>query len=123
MAYVDVSQRPGESVAETRRRRRQELARGWKFACECSKCAADALVRDEDPAAEGAGDVDGNDLGVPLEAAKLEEAVARVEAQLAQAAVSEPPVAPAPEPTPPPADAVIDHDADPVPEDTEEPAS
>jgi len=121
MAYVDVAQRPDESVAEARRRRRQELARGWKFACECSKCAADALVRTEDPAAEGAEDVDGNDLGVPLEAAKLEEAVARVEAQLAQVSVSEPPAAPAPEPTPAPFDADAGDDG--VPEPTQEPAA
>ena len=122
MAYVDVTPRSGESVAEARRRRRQELARGWKFACECSKCAADALVKTEDPAAEVAGDVDGNDLGVPLEAAKLEEAVARVEAQLAQTAVSEPPAVPVPEPTPAPpdADAV---DSDEVPDLTQEPAA
>ena len=100
MAYVDVTQRSGESVVESRRRRRQELARGWKFACECSKCAADALVQ-----AESAEEDNGNDLGVPLEAAKLEEAVARVEAQLAQAAVTEPPTAPTPEPTPTDVDA------------------
>jgi len=119
MAYVDVAQRSGESITEARRRRRQELARGWKFACECSKCAADALVRAEDPAAEGTEDADGNDLGVPLEAAKLEEAVARVEAQLAQAAVSEPPAAP--EPTPAPADADADNDN--VPNLTQEAAA
>lgn len=83
MAYVDVTQHSGESVIEARRRRRQELARGWKFACSCSKCAADALPQTEDTVANTEGDGD-NDLGVPLEKAKLEEAVARVEAQLAQ---------------------------------------
>ena len=88
MAYVDVTQRPGESAIEARRRRRQELARGWKFACECSKCAADALAQ-----TESAENKDDDDLGVPLEAAKLEAAVARVEAQLVQS-VSEPPVLP-----------------------------
>ena len=121
MAYVDVAQRSGESITEARRRRRQELARGWKFACECSKCATDALVRTEDPTAEGAEGVDSNDLGVPLEAAKLEEAVARVEAQLAQATVSEPPAAPAPDPTSAPADA--EADSDDVPNLTQEPAA
>ena len=92
MAYVDITQQPGESAIEARRRRRQELARGWKFACECLKCAADALVQTENPGVESTKKDD--DLGVPLEKAKLEEAVARVEAQLAQATVSEPPVAP-----------------------------
>jgi len=101
MAYVDVTQRPGESVTDARRRRRQELARGWKFACECSKCASDALVQTENPGAENAGNKNDDDLGVPLEAAKLEAAVARVEVQLA---LSELPSAPAPEPAPAPTD-------------------
>jgi len=87
MSYVDVTQRPDESTIDARRRRRQELARGWKFACECSKCAADVLVKTENPGAESTKKDDDNDLGVPLEKAKLEEAVARVEAQLAQATV------------------------------------
>lgn len=104
MAYVDATQRPGESVTDARRRRRQELARGWKFACECSKCASDALVQTENTGAENTGNKNDDDLGVPLEAAKLEAAVARVEAQLAQAAVSEPPGAPASEPGPAPPD-------------------
>lgn len=98
MAYVDVSQRPDESVIDARRRRRQELARGWKFACECPKCAAD-LIQAENPDAKSSEKADDSDLGVPLEQAKLEETVARVEAQLAQVTVSEPP-APASEPTP-----------------------
>ncbi|KAF7352377.1 SET domain-containing protein [Mycena venus] len=42
IAYVDVSQRPGESVVECRQRRRKELARGWKFACQCSRCLKEA---------------------------------------------------------------------------------
>ena len=89
---------------DARRRRRQELARGWKFACECSKCAADALVQAEGPDAQSASKSDDNDFGVPLEKARLEEAVARVEAELARAAVSKHEVPPAPESTP--------HDAD-----------
>jgi len=42
IAYVDVSQRPGESVVECRQRRRKELARGWKFPCQCSRCLKEA---------------------------------------------------------------------------------
>lgn len=123
MAYVDVAQRPDESVAEARRRRRQELARGWKFACECSKCAADALVQIENLGAESIGNKSDSDLGVPLETAKLEAAVARVEAQLAQTAVPEPSVAPdtAPEPTPAPFSA--DADEEHVPEPIQEPTA
>lgn len=123
MAYVDVTQHAGESTDEARRRRRQELARGWKFACECSKCAADASVQTGYPGAEGTtGNKGDNDLGVPLEAAKLEAAVARVEAQLAQTAVPEPPLDSAPEPTPGPS--VSDDDGELVPnEPTQEPTA
>jgi len=42
VAYVDVSQhnneKEKETVIEARRRRRMELARGWRFACACVKC-------------------------------------------------------------------------------------
>ena len=38
MAYVNVTRQPEESPEEARRRRRYELARGWKFACQCSRC-------------------------------------------------------------------------------------
>ncbi|KAF9651125.1 hypothetical protein BDM02DRAFT_3111157 [Thelephora ganbajun] len=109
MAYVDVAQLPDESVTEARRRRRQELARGWKFACECSKCVVDALVQTENSGVESTGNKSDDDLGVPLEKAKLEEAVARVEAQLTQAAVSESPVSPASEPTPAPTNVDDEH--------------
>lgn len=44
MSYVDVTQRPGESADEARQRRRQELARGWKFACACERCLADPSI-------------------------------------------------------------------------------
>jgi len=114
MAYADVNQRPGESVLDARRRRRQELARGWKFACECSKCASD-LIHTENPDAKSSEKANDNDLGVPLEKAKLEETVARVEAQLAQATVSEPPAS-ASEPTPYNAD--DDHTAERTQEST-----
>jgi len=39
IAFVDVIQHPDESVVECRRRRRFELARGWRFACTCERCA------------------------------------------------------------------------------------
>lgn len=39
MAYVDVTQRPDESLHDCRLRRRKELARGWRFACTCPRCA------------------------------------------------------------------------------------
>lgn len=42
ISFVDVTKRPGESVAECRRRRRYELARGWRFACTCERCKQEA---------------------------------------------------------------------------------
>lgn len=72
MSYVDVTEREGETPEDSRRRRRQELARGWKFACTCDKCLT------ETPAA-----VDTENLGITEDESKLEEVVARVEAQLA----------------------------------------
>ncbi|KAH7876410.1 uncharacterized protein C8R40DRAFT_1068726 [Lentinula edodes] len=42
VAYVDVTQHEGESVVDCRRRRRMELARGWKFACPCERCEKEA---------------------------------------------------------------------------------
>ena len=118
MAYVDVTQRPGQFVVEARRKRRQELARGWKFACECSKCAADALVQTENPGVESTGNKSDNDLGVPLEAAKLEAAVARIEAQLAQTTVAESLVTPTTKSTPPSTDADKEHVPEPIQEPT-----
>lgn len=41
MAYVDVSQRPDEDILEARKRRRWEIARGWRFGCVCDRCMED----------------------------------------------------------------------------------
>ena len=41
MAYVDVSQHEDETAADARRRRRYELARGWRFKCECALCSSE----------------------------------------------------------------------------------
>ncbi|KZS98039.1 SET domain-containing protein [Sistotremastrum niveocremeum HHB9708] len=42
IAFVDVSQKHGETVIDARRRRRMELVRGWRFACECQRCTDEA---------------------------------------------------------------------------------
>jgi len=42
VAFVDVKQHADESITECRRRRRTELARGWRFACPCHRCAEEA---------------------------------------------------------------------------------
>lgn len=43
VAYVDVLQHSEETPEVARRRRRMELARGWRFACSCKRCAEDGL--------------------------------------------------------------------------------
>lgn len=42
VAFVDVFQDANESVVECRRRRRIELARGWRFPCLCERCEEEA---------------------------------------------------------------------------------
>lgn len=42
IAFVDVTQHPNETVVDCRRRRRAELARGWRFACGCERCAEES---------------------------------------------------------------------------------
>jgi import receptor subunit TOM20 len=42
VAYIDVAQRTEESTVTCRQRRRKELARGWRFACQCSRCVKEA---------------------------------------------------------------------------------
>ena len=61
MAYVETSPRDGESAADARRRRRVELARGWKFKCECARCLAEAVE-----------EVEAEELGVGADEAKVE---------------------------------------------------
>ena len=71
MAWVDVAQHDGESVEECRRRRRYELARGWKFKCECERCAAEAPAPGSVSAEE--------DIDVVKDESRVEESVERVE--------------------------------------------
>ncbi|KAL0950169.1 hypothetical protein HGRIS_010162 [Hohenbuehelia grisea] len=44
VSYVDVTQHEGEDLAECYRRRRREIARGWRFACTCPRCKEDGPV-------------------------------------------------------------------------------
>ncbi|KAG8716240.1 hypothetical protein FRC11_006634 [Ceratobasidium sp. 423] len=80
MAYVDVNQGPDETRLEARRRRRQELARGWRFACECPRCLkeVDEGILEEDKKTEGDDATKEENLELGPEA-KLEEAVKRYE--------------------------------------------
>ena len=42
VSYVDASVHDDEDVVQARYRRRKELARGWRFACQCARCAREA---------------------------------------------------------------------------------
>lgn len=78
MAYVDVTQHEGETAEEARRRRRFELARGWRFKCECIRCLAEQT--------EGSVETD---LGVSADESRIEDAAARFDAKKAELEESE----------------------------------
>jgi import receptor subunit TOM20 len=42
VSYIDASVREDEEVVQARYRRRKELARGWRFACQCDRCVGEA---------------------------------------------------------------------------------
>jgi import receptor subunit TOM20 len=42
VSYVDAAVHDDEDVVQARYRRRKELARGWRFACQCDRCAREA---------------------------------------------------------------------------------
>ncbi|KAG2155104.1 uncharacterized protein EDB93DRAFT_1239374 [Suillus bovinus] len=65
VAYVDVSQHPGETLEVARRRRRMELARGWRFACTCKRCAEEGT--------------EGGDIEEGGDESRVEDVVTRVE--------------------------------------------
>ena len=71
MSYVDTTQHEDETPEEARRRRRYELARGWRFKCECERCLADVPE-----AGEGS---EAGDVSVEKDESKTEAAVDRVE--------------------------------------------
>ena len=68
MAWVAVAPAAGESAADGRRRRRVELARGWRFKCECARCLGEAL---EDVARED----EDRALGVRADESRVEAVV------------------------------------------------
>ncbi|KAI0663278.1 MAS20-domain-containing protein [Cubamyces menziesii] len=68
MAWVDVSAPAGEDAGIARRRRRIELARGWRFKCECAKCVQETIAEMEREQEEA-------DLGVTGDESKVESFV------------------------------------------------
>lgn len=56
VAFVDVTQHADESVVECRRRRRIELARGWRFSCGCPRCVEESKSMTAEEKATSTGD-------------------------------------------------------------------
>ena len=71
VSYVDVSSHEGETPAEARRRRRFELARGWRFACPCTRCVEEALEAQLAAATAAAAAAQDTDASEPAEGAKV----------------------------------------------------
>jgi import receptor subunit TOM20 len=74
VAYVDVNQHESESIVDARRRRRIELARGWKFACGCEKCEEEGKELDDEEKSKGVGVEDvkeGEDLSKVVEGPRI----------------------------------------------------
>ena len=69
VSYVDSSVHEDENVVQARYRRRKELARGWRFACQCERCAQEAP-------APSAGE---KEIELENDESKVETIVSRVE--------------------------------------------
>lgn len=75
VAYVDVERHGGveESVADARRRRRVELARGWRFACPCARCEEEGKELSKEEKGEEGVEEGKDDSKVEESARKFEE--------------------------------------------------
>jgi import receptor subunit TOM20 len=71
VSYVDTSKRSKDNAMEARRRRRMELARGWHFACSCTRCEEEKITLNIVVPPKGEPDLP------PQGSAKLEPAVER----------------------------------------------
>ena len=69
VSYVDTSKRSKDNAMEARRRRRMELARGWHFACSCTRCEEEKVTLNIVVPPKGEPDLP------PQGSAKLEPAV------------------------------------------------
>ncbi|KAG9018835.1 hypothetical protein FRB90_009122 [Tulasnella sp. 427] len=74
MPYVRLDAAEDQDVSTARRNRRQALARGWRFACNCERCVKEAPV-----ATAEAAEPPKDDVQVEGEGAKAEPTVARFE--------------------------------------------
>jgi import receptor subunit TOM20 len=81
VSYVDASVRGDEDVVQARYRRRKELARGWRFACQCDRCTKEA------PPPSAAEDLQLKD------GSKVEPIVSQIDQEVAAQGTSQPTVA------------------------------
>lgn len=77
VSWVDVTQGPGESVVECRRRRRVELVRGWKFACGCARCEEEG--KEVAAGGQGEGENAGDEGVEQKDESKVEDSLRRYE--------------------------------------------
>ena len=75
MSYVDNKGDPDVTTIDARRARRMELARGWRFACICPRCQAEAPTAVAGEPQEASND----DVQVAGSGAQVEAAVSRFE--------------------------------------------
>ncbi|KAF8634791.1 hypothetical protein AX15_000707 [Amanita polypyramis BW_CC] len=65
VAFVNVTQHEDETPVECRRRRRIEVARGWRFACSCARCEEEAKLLTSEPGSsqgtDGSGEATAKD--------------------------------------------------------------
>lgn len=75
MSYVRATPTEGETPFENRKMRRQELARGWRFACECTKCSEEATEMEKNKA-DTASSAENEDVKGEVEGKLAEEVAA-----------------------------------------------
>jgi mitochondrial import receptor subunit TOM20 len=80
VSYVDASVHDNEDVVQARYRRRKELARGWRFACQCDRCAREAP-------SPSAGE---KEIELKNDESKVEQIVSQVEQEEAAQGKSQP---------------------------------
>lgn len=75
MSYVRATPTEGEIPLDNRKMRRQELARGWRFACECTKCSEEATEMEKNKA-DAADSAENGDAKGKVEEKLAEEVAA-----------------------------------------------
>ncbi|KAI0796857.1 hypothetical protein C8Q75DRAFT_214382 [Abortiporus biennis] len=100
VSYVDSSVHPDETPDQARRRRRIEIARGWRFKCECPRCTAEmsAAPADAESDVELSKDDESKVVAAVERFERGETPASGSDAPAGLATVVEVPTAPEPEP-------------------------